>query len=114
MRGQTGWLVLGVVFLVVGVAWAEPPINPLVEGREPNPVAQQFHEAQQAPVGYLVQPVAPARTNPERLDQPVSWIAMMEELVTLMLDRLTIPLGTVPIHTNGGGALGGDRGCIIQ
>ena len=47
----------GLLGFVAGVAtaWvvaAEPPVRPLVEGREPNPVARQFHEAEPPTFGY--------------------------------------------------------------
>lgn len=90
------WLfgILGATGVAMAAA-AAPPMNPLVDGREPDPVARQFHEPDRVYGGYVA-PVEPAA--------PSTWVSIGEGLWELMLDRLTFPLGTaVPTGENLGG-----------
>jgi hypothetical protein len=81
--------VLGLIGVVaaVGSMRAEPPVNPLVEGREPNPVVREFHEPEPAPFSYGG-PVQPERSQGEEVSVPSWW--------ELMMNHFTVPLGTVP------------------
>jgi hypothetical protein len=56
---------LGLLGLIAGggLAVAAPPINPFVEGREPNPVIREFHELEQPVAGYETGPFVPLRSK---------------------------------------------------
>ncbi len=73
------------------VARAEPPINPFVEGRETNPVAQQFFEPQPATFGYGSGSGSHAK---HRAMPAGSWWAVGAAW-EMIFDRFTMPLGTV-------------------
>ena len=86
MSLRTGLLGLAGVLAVAGLAAAEPPVNPLVEGRELDPVAREFNMPEQ-PLGGYVAPVTPERTDPS------VWIELMADVWDLLLDQFTFPLG---------------------
>ncbi|MBA4065433.1 MAG: hypothetical protein C0501_17315 [Isosphaera sp.] len=68
-----------------GVAGAAP-IDPPPEGREPNPVVREFYGAEPATFAYVAPAAAPAGGW---------WFgALWDGLV----ERLTVPLGTVPME----------------
>lgn len=73
---------------VAGVTAAEPPINPLVEGREPDPVTREYYLPEKPLGGYVSSPMMPERVNPD------VWVAIAAGVLEAMLDRLTFPLGT--------------------
>lgn len=85
----------GLLGLVAGLATtaavAEPPVRPLVEGREPNPVARQFHEAEPPTFGYGGGP-ATAAVSGATLPGSAWWTT--QRVWEMMLDRMTVPLGT--------------------
>jgi hypothetical protein len=72
---------------VVAVA-AEPPVSPLVEGREPNPVVRDYHDADPPTFGYGAGPVAAAQAD--TLPGP-AWLGVGTALGAV--DRFTMPLG---------------------
>jgi hypothetical protein len=81
---------LGGVVAVAGVVAtaAEPPVGPLVEGREPNPVVRDYHDADPPTFGYGPGPVAAARADalpgPAWLGARTAWG---------FVDQFTMPLG---------------------
>ncbi len=81
---------LGLVGLlaVTGRVAGEPPVSPLIEGREPNPVVRDLYQTEE-PVGCYVAP-------PEGDRGPVTGAqATFPALVwEVLLDQLTFPLGT--------------------
>jgi hypothetical protein len=80
--------VMGVIGLT-GLAAGEPPVNPFVEGRESNPVAREFHQADSSPGGY----VAPDETTGEA----AAGLPIPANIWLTVLDQLTFPLGTAPM-----------------
>ena len=86
------------VLAVAGVAPAEPPVNPLVEGREPDPVTREFYQSDKPPGGYV--------STPSVLEQPNSgaWVVIAAGVWDLLLDRLTFPLGTAEMKNEPTGA----------
>jgi hypothetical protein len=91
MSLRKGLLALFAGAAVAGAASAEPPRNPLVEGREPGPAVRLFHGAEPATFGYGG--TAPAARAAEAA---AGWLvpALVRDLV---LDNFTVPLGTVPM-----------------
>lgn len=85
MRARTWLLALAAATGLATTAAAEPPINPLVEGREPDPVAQQFHQTDLPPGGYVAAP---------EISTPPTWATMTDMVWEALLDQLTFPLGT--------------------
>ena len=75
------------VIASTGLVAGEPPVNPLVEGRELNPVAREFHQAE-TPVGGYV-----ARADDSEVANVNAWLVMTAIAWDLLLDRLTFPLG---------------------
>ncbi len=82
---------LAAVVALCGTATARPPISPLPEGRELDPVTRDY---------YLVHPptiptedIAPART--ERPAVALALTAMLVSVCEAILQEMTIPLGTV-------------------
>jgi hypothetical protein len=73
--------------LMMGTALATPPENPLVEGREPNPVVREFYLEEAAPFEYGGGSAAAASEPTE--SGSLMW--------NMMMDRLTMPLGTAPM-----------------
>lgn len=100
MSPRKGLLGLLGVLAVAGVVAAEPPINPLVEGRELDPIAREFHEPDRSPGGYMPGPMFPERTNPG------AWGAMIAGVWQVILDRFTFPLGTAPMQGEDKSAIG--------
>ena|SRR5438874_2047186 len=82
-----------------GLAVGEPPMNPLVEGREPNPVACQFYQAEGRTGGY----VAALEAHENRsTDSGIAFPALVWDV---LLDHLTFPLGrAVRPSSDAGGA----------
>jgi hypothetical protein len=87
---------------LTGAAVAKPPgepTPPLVDGREPTPIAREFHTTDHPPAafGTITLPTsrAPGKATP-------SGALPLAELVTgvwsEMFNRLTMPLGTVPVR----------------
>jgi hypothetical protein len=76
------------VLALAGLTAAEPPVNPLVEGRETDPVAREFHLPEKPLCGYVSGPVVPERSNPG------AWVAIMAGICDVLFDRFTVPLGT--------------------
>jgi hypothetical protein len=82
------------VIAAAGLAAGEPPVNPLVEGRESDPVAREFYLPEKPPGGDVSAPAMPERADPDR-DAPGAWAAMVAGVWESFLDRLTFPLGLV-------------------
>jgi hypothetical protein len=76
------------VFGLSGLVVGEPPASPLVEGREPNPVAREFHQTEK-PIGGYVVPTA-VSDEPNTDGEP-NFPALVWET---LLDQFTFPLGT--------------------
>ena len=87
---RQGRLLLGLLGAIglAGQIAAAPPVNPLVEGREPDPVAREYYR-DDAPAGRYVAPVE----NPGQ-PTPAAVLVLSAIVWDLLLDRLTIPLGT--------------------
>ena len=83
------------VFGLSGLVAGEPPASPLVEGREPNPVAREFYQTEKPVSGY----VAPTAVSdaPNTDDGPGFPARVWERL----LDQLTFPLGTAAMTDPG-------------
>ena len=88
MSMRNGLLGLVVVLGLGGAAQATPPVNPLVEGREPNPVAREFYEEESVTFGYVGESV----TDPFGANWWVSRVTW-----DLLLNKLTMPLGDVEL-----------------
>jgi hypothetical protein len=80
---------LGGVAAVAGAVAAEPPVGPLVEGREPNPVVREYHDADPPTFGYGPGPVAAAE-RADALPGP-AWLGASTALAAV--ERFTMPLG---------------------
>jgi hypothetical protein len=82
------------VLAAAGLAAAQKPpglpANPHVECREPNPVVRELH----LPDG-AAPTRGPVHGTPSRVSPVAELLAAVHELV---LDRLTIPLGTVSVQ----------------
>lgn len=91
MMLRNGLLGAALVLVVAGSVNAEPPVNPLVEGREPNPVVREFYETEPATYGY----VAEAGSEVKTAASAGWWVsrAAWESL----FNQLTMPLGSVQI-----------------
>jgi hypothetical protein len=97
MARRTGQLWLTAVVATVGLGADKPPglpADPRVEGREPDPVAREFHRPESAAPRYGTGPVVPPRATPARPGLVEAIVGGMWETA---LDRLTMPLGTVPV-----------------
>jgi len=94
MAPRRGLLGLAGVIAAAGLAAGEPPVNPLVEGRESDPVAREFYLPEKPPGGGVSAPVMPEQTDPDR-DAAGAWGAIVEGAWEALLDRLTFPLGLV-------------------
>ena len=82
---------LGIV-VAAGLMGAKTPENPLVEGREPNPVVQQFHLPEPPPFEYPGG--APGETPPSSETEEGNLGTVVWDL---LMDRLTMPLGTAEV-----------------
>lgn len=93
MTVRNGLLAMATGLAVAGTGAAQPPVGPGVEGREPNPIARDYHQSEPATFGYGGGPAAAAR--PSSALPGAGWwtVAVVWEI---MLDRMTVPLGTVP------------------
>jgi hypothetical protein len=91
MSLRKGLLAMFAGIAVAGAASAEPPVNPLVEGREPDPVVRQFHDTERTTFGY-----SGAAQAPPAAEFATGWL-LSTLLHDMLLDRLTMPLGTVPM-----------------
>lgn len=89
MTMRRGWAGLLGVVVAAGVAVADKPaglpIDPLVEGREPTPLAREFHEPDRPPLPPE-SVAAPAAPKP------------LAELIDVLLSLFTFPLGLVPVE----------------
>ena len=77
---------------LTGLAAGEPPVNPFVEGREMNPVAREFYQADSSPGGY----VGPDRAN-GTMGESTTGLPFPATLWFTLLDQITFPLGTAPM-----------------
>lgn len=93
---------LGLVGLLAATAAAaakppELPGEPLVQGREPTPVARDLYEPDAQPLALGALRAVPVRP----LLPVVGCAAVMGEVVAEMqesaFDRITVPLGAVPV-----------------
>jgi hypothetical protein len=93
---RNGLLGLMALVAVAGLAVATPapPIDPNIEGREPNPVIREFYETEKPVPEYGAGPVIPARSNFDREEELAGWGAIVAEAWEIFLDRFTTPLGT--------------------
>jgi hypothetical protein len=81
------------IVVAAGLMGAKTPENPLVEGREPNPVVQQFHLPEPPPFEY---PGATGETPP--LPETETEEGGFGTVVwDLLMDRLTMPLGNAEV-----------------
>ena len=76
------------MFATAALAAAAPPVNPLVEGREPDPVAREFHLPDKPAGGYASEP-----SDAERGGSG-GWVMVAAGMWDVFLDRFTMPLGT--------------------
>jgi len=75
-------------------AWAGPPAATPVEWRETDPVAREFFQQQTVSYGYTGCSGGPGPApSPARGPEWWAWGYLWE----LLLDRLTVPLGTVSL-----------------
>lgn len=88
MSLRNGLLGLCVVLGFAGSAVATPPVNPLVEGREPNPVVREFYELEPASFEYV------GESSPD-LAGTSWWVS--RATWELLLNKLTMPLGDVEL-----------------
>jgi hypothetical protein len=93
MTVRNGLLGLGAFVVMAGAGAADSPRGPLVEGREPNPVARQFYEPEPRTFGYGGGPVA----REEGPGLPAPGVGPVGMPWDLMLNEFTVPLGTVPM-----------------
>jgi hypothetical protein len=97
MARRKGLLGLAAAVAAVGLGADKPPglpADPRVEGREPNPVVREFHQADPATPDYGAGPVPPARAGAGDYGM---WTGIMGVVWEAMLDHFTMPLGTVPM-----------------
>jgi hypothetical protein len=93
-------MMMGVVAVVIacGAAAGKPPglpIDPLSEGRELDPVTRDFHLPAPPAAGPIAQE-AVAGTPAESGAYLTIW-SIFAGLHDALLNRLTVPLGTVPM-----------------
>ena len=88
MSLRNGLLGLAALVAMTGSVLAAPPVDPLVEGREPNPVVREFHETEPLAFGYAL------GLSSRVVQEPTSWVGNVAIVWELLLDRLTMPLGT--------------------
>ena len=81
---------LGLVGLLAlaGRGAGEPPVSPLVEGREPNPVVRDLYQTER-PLGCYV--ALPEGDGGPIIGGELTFPALVWEV---LLDQLTFPLGT--------------------
>jgi hypothetical protein len=100
MSPRKALLGLAGVIGLTGSAAAGPPVSPLVEGREPDPVAREFYRDSTPVGGYVARPEFPA--------PPASgaWLGLTAAVWDVLLDQLTVPLGTAAVtgRADAGGA----------
>jgi hypothetical protein len=81
------------LFGLIGVlglaAWsaAAPPVNPIVEGRETDPVSRDYHQENLVIGAYVPPPGASDESS------QAGWLALAGMIWDVMLDQLTVPLG---------------------
>jgi hypothetical protein len=92
MRLRKSLLGLFGIVVAAGLMGAKTPENPLVEGREPNPVVQQFHLPEPPPFEY---PGGTAGETPPSTESEASDVGTV--VWDLLLDHLTMPLGTAEV-----------------
>ena len=78
---------LGLLALAGRVA-GEPPVSPLVEGREPNPVVRELYETEKPVGGYV--PSSEPNDGPTADGEPTFPVLVWQ----VLLGQLTFPLGT--------------------
>jgi len=88
MSVRNAVLGLGVVLGFTGSIGAMPPVNPLVEGREPNPVVREFYEPEPATFEYVGE-------SPSDLVAAGWWVTRASW--DSLLNKLTMPLGAVEL-----------------
>ncbi|MCE9567573.1 MAG: hypothetical protein K8U57_36700 [Planctomycetes bacterium] len=86
---RKGLLGLAAMFTITGSVLAEPPVNPLVEGREPNPVVREFYETEPAPFEYA------GGSGSEVVLGTTWWVS--RATWELLLNKLTMPLGEMEL-----------------
>ena len=93
--------IVGVV-TIAGAGVAQPPGGanpPLVDGREPTPIAREFYtnDNPTTAFGTITLPVAraPGQSAPKSVAPLAEFVA---GVWNEMLNRLTIPLGAVPVR----------------
>ena len=87
---RTGVLGLAGVLVGAGAAAAKPPglpAGPPVEGREPTPIAREFHQPDARPAESLLTWWA----------EPAPLEEFFSGLRSAVLNRLTVPLGRAPV-----------------
>lgn len=85
---RQGLLAVVAVLAVLASVQAVPPENPMVEGREPNPVVREFYEVEPPPFEYVDTETAEAVVS--------SWWVSRAAWDSLF-NKLTMPLGPVEL-----------------
>jgi hypothetical protein len=130
MSMRNGLLGLAAMLAVTTAAAAAPPgppVDPLVDGREPDPVAREFYQPEVVVAGFRGVPVFPSRSVPELVEKLAADVAtptrgvghaigtslpmapVASEITTpladfatgfrdAVLNGMTVPLGTVRIE----------------
>lgn len=88
MIPRNGLMAVTGLIAVSGLAAAAPPINPFIEGREPNPVVREFYETEKPVSEYRAGPVIPAQSKSDWITRIV---ALGESLLNLTLLEFDIP-----------------------
>jgi len=82
---RKGLLGLAATLTITGAVLAAPPVNPLVEGREPNPVVREFYETEPSSFEYV------DGSGSEVVVGATWWVS--RATWELLLNKLTMPLG---------------------
>lgn len=86
---RKGLLGLAALLTMTGAVLATPPVDPLVEGREPNPVVREFYETEPATFGYAGGSGSDAVFGATWWVSRATWGAL--------LNKLTMPLGEMEL-----------------
>jgi hypothetical protein len=85
-----------VAVALCGSALAKPPVGPLSEGRELDPVTRDYYHGQ--PPTPPAETTDPARTAPNAQD-PGAWPLLFTfTVLDSILGGMTIPLGPLPMN----------------
>lgn len=84
---RNGLLGLLGVLAATAALGAEQPVNPLVQGREPDPIARDFHLPDTPVSGYVPSPEADDETNPGL------WPMLAFRTWEVLIGEITVPLG---------------------